>query len=318
MSESLGVPFYDRLKNFVQQVTPRARNGGLAIRAALLVVSASCSSTRGVETASTPAIGADEAAAASIVSLRNSLFAARTQLDSMVAQLHRLSGDDSPAAVPRSIQLANRIASVDSSYRLRLADYLSLTRSPILSSTNAVRLPVNLPPSPLLQPFADGEDWMLQSPMVYIVGKTRPLIVIVPRGFVTDFLSIPRPLRLLLPKTGDYGDAAVVHDYLYWRQDCTRLQSDNIMAMGMMESGVPAVTLRTIQIGVRFGGDDGWEGNKRDRQAGLVRTVGPPFDQVPLGGSWNTYREWVRAHGGSRGVEYPVPPRICAMGDSAN
>ncbi len=236
----------------------------------------------------------------------------------MVAQLHRLSGDDSPAAVPRSIQLANRIASVDSSYRLRLADYLSLTRSPILSSTNAVRLPVNLPPSPLLQPFADGEDWMLQSPMVYIVGKTRPLIVIVPRGFVTDFLSIPRPLRLLLPKTGDYGDAAVVHDYLYWRQDCTRLQSDNIMAMGMMESGVPAVTLRTIQIGVRIGGDDGWEGNKRDRQAGLVRTVGPPFDQVPLGGSWNTYREWVRAHGGSRGVEYPVPPRICAMGDSAN
>lgn len=163
MSESLGVSFYDRLRNFAQRVTPRARNGGFAIRAALLVVSASCSSTRGVETASTPTIGGDEAAAASIVSLRNSLFATRTQLDSMVAQLHRLSADDPPAAVPRSIQLANRIASVDSSYRLRLADYLWLTRSPDLSSTNAVRLPVNLPPSPLLQPFADGEDWMLQS-----------------------------------------------------------------------------------------------------------------------------------------------------------
>ncbi len=291
----------------------------LAVVAAVLFTAmVACSTRQTVETASTPNVGPDDAFVASIVSLRNSLSATRTQLDSMVGQLHRLSADDSPTAVSRSIQLANRIASVDSSYRVVLADYLWLARSTNPGTTNAARLPVNLPPSPLLQPFADGEDWMLQSPMIYMVGKKRPLIVIVPRGFVTDFLSIPGPLRLLLPKTGDYADAAVVHDYLYWRQDCTRLQSDNIMRMGMIEAGVPAVTIRTIQIGVRIGGDAGWEGNKKDRQAGLVRTAGAPFDQVPLGGSWNTYREWIRAHAGTRGVEYPVPPRICAMGDDAD
>lgn len=38
--------------------------------------------------------------------------------------------------------------------------------------------------------------------------------IIVPEDFETDFATIPRPFRWLLPKMGRYSWAAVVHDYL--------------------------------------------------------------------------------------------------------
>ena len=234
----------------------------------------------------------------------------------MVMQLHRMSGDNSSSSVARAIQLADRISVVDSVYRVKLADFLWLVESSTQGSLAAARFPVALAPAPLLRPFGDGEDWMLQTPMVFKAGKTHPFFVIVPRGFVTDFASIPRPLRLLLPKTGTYGNAAIVHDYLYWRQDCSRSQSDNIMAIAMIEEGVPSGTMRAIQVGVRIGGQGAWDTNRRDRQSGLVRTVAPPFDQVPPAGTWTTYREWIRTNKGNPGVEYPVPQSVCSRGDS--
>ena len=35
-----------------------------------------------------------------------------------------------------------------------------------------------------------------------------------------------------------YTRAAVIHDYLYWAQPCTREQSDNLLMIAMKESGV--------------------------------------------------------------------------------
>ena len=37
----------------------------------------------------------------------------------------------------------------------------------------------------------------------------------VPKGFVTDFASIPRLLRIFIPKLGRYNKAAVLHDRAY-------------------------------------------------------------------------------------------------------
>ncbi len=37
----------------------------------------------------------------------------------------------------------------------------------------------------------------------------------VPKGFVTDFASIPRPLRIFIPKLGLWNKAAVLHDWVY-------------------------------------------------------------------------------------------------------
>ena len=284
---------------------------------ALLIVMA-CGGARS-PAAAPPAVGdADRAFADFVLEMRSSLFATRARLDSAVAQLHRLSGDGSASAGARASDIIERITVLDSSYRSTFADLSWIVSSSNLSSPVPARArsPFDLPPAPLLQPFGNGEDWMLLSPMVYQAGKGSRLIVIVPRGFVTDYASIPRPLRILLPNRGDYGNAAVIHDYLYWRQDCTRGQADNIMAIAMMEAGVPSATLRAIHAGVRLGGQGAWDRNRRDRQSGLVRTAGPPFDQVPPGGTWPAYRAWIQRNNGKHGAEYPVPPRVCAMGDS--
>lgn len=280
-----------------------------------LTAVASC--TAGRPNASAP-VESNQAFAEHVAGLRKSLLIARTQLDSMVAELHRVSGDASPKSDARATELLKNVAVLDSSYRTRMADFLWVVNSSNLSSSTPVttRFPFDPPPSPLLQPFADGEDWVLQSRMIYRARNAGLLIVIVPRGFVTDYASIPRPLRVLLPNTGAYGNAAIVHDYLYWRQDCTRSQSDNIMAIAMRDAGVGDAALRAIQIGVRLGGQGSWDKNREDRQSGLVRTVGPPFDQVPPGGTWDAYREWIRTQHGGSGVEYAVPLRLCAMGDS--
>ena len=45
-------------------------------------------------------------------------------------------------------------------------------------------------PPPVLKPFADNRDWVLMENLRYQVGQTSTVIV-VPRGFVTDFASIP-------------------------------------------------------------------------------------------------------------------------------
>ena len=54
------------------------------------------------------------------------------------------------------------------------------------------------------------------SQLVFIIslGDGQSTELIVPKGFITDFASIPRGLRWLLPKRGRYAYAAVLHDYV--------------------------------------------------------------------------------------------------------
>ena len=243
----------------------------------------------------------------------------RATLDSAVLELYRTSGDTSASAVARSRQLRKREASLDSSYRANVAE-LQLTVSAASDGgiTSNARFPIEPPPAPFVRGFADGSNWMLQSPLIHEIGKNNRYIVIVPRGFVTDFASLPQPLQILHASVsiGRYGNAAVVHDYLYWRHDCTREQSDNILAIAMMEAGVSFLERQLIYQSVRQFGQSAWDGNRRARESGLIRTVGPPNDQVPPTGTWDDYREWLRATHAKEGVEYRVPESVCAMADS--
>src|SRR5690348_12260167 len=66
---------------------------------------------------------------------------------------------------------------------------------------------------PLDLQYLDGRIWQLTTAFDYesaLAGLIR-----VPVGFVTDFASVPRFFWRVLPPTGRYGKAAVVHDYLY-------------------------------------------------------------------------------------------------------
>lgn len=283
----------------------------------LLATAVGCSSHR---PASAPEVLEPTSAIATRLGvLSSAVSTARASLDSLILEIHGLSGNTSASALARSRRMRTDAASRDSTYRVKLADFLSTANAAAAGAAEPkVRFPVNAAPAPLLRGFVDGKYWMLQSPMIHEIGRNSPYVVIVPRGFVTDLTSIPQPLQVLgiQPNDSRYLNASIVHDYLYWRQDCTRAQSDNIMAIAMMEAGLSALERRLVYEAIRQFGQSAWDSNRRARQAGLILTPAPPLDQVPPSGTWAEYREWLRTVRAEQGVEYRVQQSVCAIADS--
>lgn len=58
-----------------------------------------------------------------------------------------------------------------------------------------------------------GDLFSLAVPLVYHSDLIAEQII-VPKGYMTDFASIPRFARSLIPQIGKHVHAAVVHDYL--------------------------------------------------------------------------------------------------------
>lgn len=296
------------------------RNKRLRAYGLLLMATIACTPHQQGAVATHPDAGGAREIANRVSLLTTAVITSRARLDSAVLELHRTSGDTSPSAVARSRELRKRAISLDSAYRENLAEFQWTVNAATSGSiASSARYPVDAAPAPLVRGFPDGSNWMIQSHVIHEIVKNSPYIVIVPRGFVTDFASIPQPLQLLrgrLSTTGRYGNAAVVHDYLYWRQDCTRSQADNILAIAMKDAGVSLLERKIIYEAVRQFGQSAWDGNRSARQAGMIRTVAPPNDQVPLSGTWDEYREWLRATHAKGGVEYRVPQSVCAAADS--
>src|SRR5271166_5582366 len=76
-----------------------------------------------------------------------------------------------------------------------------------------------------------------------IASKLQP--VTVPKGFVTDFASIPRIFFSLLRPDGEYTYAAIIHDYLYWEQITSKETADSTLREAMKDFGVDAATAFT-------------------------------------------------------------------------
>lgn len=118
--------------------------------------------------------------------------------------------------------------------------------------------------TPLQLEYLDGRTWKLLADFDF-ASETLERMVRVPAGFVTDFASIPRPLWALLPPTGRYGKAAVIHDDLYRsphmvRPAVTRLQADRTLREGMEALGVTWLVRQVIYLGVRLGGRRSYKG----------------------------------------------------------
>ena len=95
-----------------------------------------------------------------------------------------------------------------------------------------------------VSPLGDGDNWILLEDFKYydeeVLGnKEEPYWITVPPKFMTDFTSVPPIFRSFVSKWGKHGNATVLHDYLYWTQQCTRKEADDIFRGGMkiMEVG---------------------------------------------------------------------------------
>ena len=118
----------------------------------------------------------------------------------------------------------------------------------------------------------DGRTlWALTESLVYWPSDGHDPIV-VPRGFVTDLASIPRPLWSWLPPDGPWAKAAVIHDFLYytqgygvWKCHDTRLRrtyskadADWILRDAQKDRNVGIVSRNLVWLGVHIGGQNGW------------------------------------------------------------
>ena len=172
------------------------------------------------------------------------------------------------------------------------------------------------PPAPTARPFGDNKQWIVVEDMAYTIGQTSTQIT-VPKGFVTDFASIPQALWSLgLSPHGQYSRAAVVHDFLYWSQGCTRDQADRLLVVAMKESGVASFDEWAVYSAVSAFGGLAWTNNAKERAAGLPRVIPqtrlhPPDPNM----RWVDYRRML-AEQGVRDPTFEASPPYCRFGDS--
>jgi hypothetical protein len=135
-----------------------------------------------------------------------------------------------------------------------------------------------------VRPQDDGTNWLVLEDFCYDtdveltpkMGYTRfphdhPWVeswakgwrICIPKGFITDFASIPRALWGVVggPADGKYRKAAVVHDGLYRTLGLvTRPQADAVLLEAMKVSGCSWWERTVIYSGVRVGGSTSYKG----------------------------------------------------------
>jgi hypothetical protein len=139
-------------------------------------------------------------------------------------------------------------------------------------------------------------------------------VIEVPQGFVTDYASIPPVVRPWLERHGSYSRAAVIHDYLYWSQICTKTQADNIMLIAMQELRVPRRKRWAIHQAVSLFGRSAWANNQAERQAGKPKVLPADLFGMAENLTWPQARHRLIA-AGIRDPIFPKNPQACALGN---
>ena len=129
----------------------------------------------------------------------------------------------------------------------------------------------------IVSPMADGKIWAIGKEFTYHVGELNSGETIkVPRGFRTDFASVPPVFRMLVPRWGKYGKAAIVHDYCYWEQQYPRERADEIFREAMGVSEVARWRIFVMYWAVRLFGRRSWRENRKLREQGYNRVLDLP------------------------------------------
>ena len=100
----------------------------------------------------------------------------------------------------------------------------------------------------------DDKYWEVLEDYTYETSKG---LVVVPKGFRTDYASVPRIFRNIINTYGKHGRAAVVHDWLYSSKctlDITRAEADKIFLEIMKECGVGVIKRQFMYRMVRMFG----------------------------------------------------------------
>jgi len=136
----------------------------------------------------------------------------------------------------------------------------------------------------IVSPLPDGKTWVLRKAFSYDVGEEGSgETICVPAGFLTDFASVPRVFWIFFPKWGKYGNAAVIHDYLYWAQDkqYPKKRADEIFLEGMTVLNVRKNVAKILYWCVKYFGIFAWYSNKKQRGIRKFIDISWEFIEIP-------------------------------------
>ena len=140
-----------------------------------------------------------------------------------------------------------------------------------------------------LQRFPGGM-YALLSPVRWAPqGQQQGSPVEVPRLFVCDLASVPRPFWSLFPRDGDYAYAAVLHDYLYWAQDRPRAHADKIFRYAMDDLRIKDSQAAVLFRAVDLAGEAAWRANAEMKLKGERRILKRLPDDPTI--SWEEWKK---------------------------
>lgn len=116
--------------------------------------------------------------------------------------------------------------------------------------------------SPYASDALGKQLWVVKKDFNFFLDAEQNRRVVIPRGYLTDGASVPRPFWSFVPPWGQYGQAAVMHDWLceYLRVwdtkeakwiKITREECDNIFNDAMRSLGVSNTTRRIMYGAVK-------------------------------------------------------------------
>lgn len=97
--------------------------------------------------------------------------------------------------------------------------------------------------------------WIVKKEFNFWLDDARTKRVNVPKGYLTDGASVPRPFWSLIPPWGEYGQAAVMHDWLceylnVWNGKMwvriSRTECDQLFNQGMKALKVKDLTRKVM------------------------------------------------------------------------
>lgn len=119
-----------------------------------------------------------------------------------------------------------------------------------------------VPKHPIVQDLCNG-FWRLHEPLFYDAPDGRSWMV--PKGFLTDFGSVPAVVDWIIPAIESLADPAyILHDYHYAKhragEDVTvsRKDADDILYTALRVCGVGKTKARIIYWAVRAAGGAAW------------------------------------------------------------
>jgi hypothetical protein len=127
-------------------------------------------------------------------------------------------------------------------------------------------------------PVPNSTDWIVRKPITYY-SKLLDRWFIIPQNFITDLASTPSWIWWLYPPSDIYDLAVGLHDWLYWTQETTRAEADDVLREAMLVCGCKQGAANNFHFGVNIGGGAIWKKYSQitDKTLGFCTIVNGQF-----------------------------------------